>query len=115
MDRFALCLSLGYVDAQTEVDVLTAQELGHPLAQVGADRVIGDGVLVPCQRFAKESASRLKVAEVNHCFHEPGPGAIRLPLTTPGRIRIQNCIAYRTQATSAQNLGALRVAVGGAG
>jgi MoxR-like ATPase len=36
MDRFALCLSLGYVDAQTEVDVLTAQELGHPLAQVGA-------------------------------------------------------------------------------
>ena len=36
MDRFALCLSLGYVDAQTEVDVLTAQELGHPLAQVTA-------------------------------------------------------------------------------
>jgi MoxR-like ATPase len=36
MDRFALCLSLGYVDAQTEVDVLTAQELGHPLAQVRA-------------------------------------------------------------------------------
>jgi MoxR-like ATPase len=36
MDRFALCLSLGYVDAQTEVDVLSAQELGHPLAQVAA-------------------------------------------------------------------------------
>jgi MoxR-like ATPase len=36
MDRFALCLTLGYVDAQTEVDVLTAQELGHPLAQVAA-------------------------------------------------------------------------------
>ncbi|MBI3373542.1 MAG: MoxR family ATPase [Betaproteobacteria bacterium] len=36
MDRFALCLSLGYVDAQTEVEVLTAQELGHPLAQVSA-------------------------------------------------------------------------------
>lgn len=36
MDRFALCLSLGYVDAQTEVEVLTAQELGHPLAQVAA-------------------------------------------------------------------------------
>ena len=26
MDRFALCLSLGYVDAGTEVEVLTAQE-----------------------------------------------------------------------------------------
>ncbi len=36
MDRFALSLSLGYVDAQTEVDVLTAQELGHPLARVRA-------------------------------------------------------------------------------
>ena len=33
MDRFAMCLSLGYVDAETEVAVLTAQELEHPLAQ----------------------------------------------------------------------------------
>jgi MoxR-like ATPase len=33
MDRFAMCLSLGYVDADTEVAVLTAQELEHPLAQ----------------------------------------------------------------------------------
>jgi MoxR-like ATPase len=31
MDRFALCLSLGYVDADTEVAVLSAQELEHPL------------------------------------------------------------------------------------
>ncbi len=36
MDRFAMCLSLGYVDADTEVAVLTAQELEHPLAQVRA-------------------------------------------------------------------------------
>jgi len=36
MDRFALCLSLGYVDAGTEVEVLTAQELEHPLAQARA-------------------------------------------------------------------------------
>src|SRR3954470_21291381 len=34
MDRFAMCLSLGYVDAATEVAVLNAQELGHPLADV---------------------------------------------------------------------------------
>ena len=33
MDRFALCMSLGYVDADTEVQVLSAQELGHPLLQ----------------------------------------------------------------------------------
>ncbi len=36
MDRFALCMSLGYVDADTEVAVLTAQERGHPLAEAKA-------------------------------------------------------------------------------
>jgi MoxR-like ATPase len=36
MDRFAMCLSLGYVDADTEVAVLAAQDLGHPLATIGA-------------------------------------------------------------------------------
>jgi len=36
MDRFAMCLSLGYVDADTEVSVLSAQELEHPLAQARA-------------------------------------------------------------------------------
>jgi MoxR-like ATPase len=36
MDRFAMTLSLGYVDAATEVAVLTAQELRHPLAEARA-------------------------------------------------------------------------------
>ena len=36
MDRFAMCLSLGYVDADTEVAVLGAQELEHPLGRVRA-------------------------------------------------------------------------------
>jgi MoxR-like ATPase len=36
MDRFAMRLSLGYVDADTEVAVLEAQDLGHPLASIGA-------------------------------------------------------------------------------
>jgi len=36
MDRFALCLALGYVDAGTEVDVLAAQDLGHPLTRLAA-------------------------------------------------------------------------------
>ena len=36
MDRFAMCLALGYVDPATEVAVLSAQELGHPLAAVRA-------------------------------------------------------------------------------
>ena len=34
MDRFAMCLALGYVDAATETEVLAAQDLGHPLAQL---------------------------------------------------------------------------------
>ena len=34
MDRFSMCLALGYVDPATEVAVLTAQELGHPLGDV---------------------------------------------------------------------------------
>ena len=34
MDRFAMRLALGYVDPGTEVEVLSAQELGHPLAEV---------------------------------------------------------------------------------
>ena len=36
MDRFALCLALGYVDADTEVEVLAAQERGHPIERLAA-------------------------------------------------------------------------------
>jgi len=36
MDRFAVCLSLGYVDAQTETEVVSAQELAHPLTSLSA-------------------------------------------------------------------------------
>ena len=36
MDRFAMCLALGYVDADVEAEVLAAQDLGHPLAALRA-------------------------------------------------------------------------------
>lgn len=36
MDRFAMRLSLGYVDADVEAEVLAAQERGHPLATLKA-------------------------------------------------------------------------------
>ncbi len=57
MDRFALCLALGYVDADTEVAVLNAQDLGHPLESIGpvASR---DEVLA-----LKEAVRRVRVAE----------------------------------------------------
>ena len=34
MDRFAMCIALGYVDAEVEAEVLAAQDLGHPLASL---------------------------------------------------------------------------------
>jgi MoxR-like ATPase len=36
MDRFAVRLSLGYVSAETEVEILSAQEHRHPLETIGA-------------------------------------------------------------------------------
>ena len=36
MDRFAMCIALGYVDAEVEAEVLEAQDLGHPLAALRA-------------------------------------------------------------------------------
>jgi MoxR-like ATPase len=36
MDRFALRLALGYVSAEEEVAILSAQTAGHPLEQAGA-------------------------------------------------------------------------------
>ena len=36
MDRFAMCIALGYVEADVEAEVLAAQDLGHPLAALRA-------------------------------------------------------------------------------
>jgi len=36
MDRFAMRLALGYVSAETEVEILSAQEHRHPLETIGA-------------------------------------------------------------------------------
>jgi MoxR-like ATPase len=57
MDRFAVRLSLGYVDAQTEVDILSAQEQSHPLESV-----------VPCAtlaelRLIKDAVTRVRVSD----------------------------------------------------
>jgi MoxR-like ATPase len=36
MDRFAMCIALGYLEADVEAEVLAAQDLGHPLAALQA-------------------------------------------------------------------------------
>jgi MoxR-like ATPase len=61
MDRFALCLALGYVDADTEVAVLSAQDLGHPLDAI---RPVASREEVLA---LKEAARRVRVAdEIRH-------------------------------------------------
>jgi MoxR-like ATPase len=57
MDRFAMCLALGYVDADTEVEVLTAQDLGHPLAAIGAVASREEVIAL------KERVRRVRIAE----------------------------------------------------
>ena len=65
MDRFAMCLSLGYVDADTEVAVLGAQELEHPLARVRA-AVSREEILA-----LKERVRRVRIAdEIKHYIVE---------------------------------------------
>lgn len=53
MDRFAVCLSLGYVDAETEVAVVASQEQVHPLTS-----------LSPCVTNEDVAAMRAAVGSV---------------------------------------------------
>lgn len=51
MDRFAIRLSLGYVDAETEAAIVQAQERGHPLDAIAA-------VITPPEVQALRNAAR---------------------------------------------------------
>ena len=53
MDRFALKLTLGYVSAEDEVDILSAQNRAHPLEQ-----------LLPCASMQEVLDARRAIAEV---------------------------------------------------
>jgi MoxR-like ATPase len=65
MDRFALCLALGYVDADTEVAVLNAQDLGHPLDTIGPVAAREEVIAL------KHAARRVRVAdELKHYIVE---------------------------------------------
>jgi MoxR-like ATPase len=57
MDRFALCLALGYVDAETEVAVLSAQDTGHPLERIGPVATREEVLAL------KEAVRRVRVAD----------------------------------------------------
>src|SRR4051812_24626907 len=52
MDRFAMNLSLGYVSAEQEVDILSAQEKLHPLELIGPCVALAD--VVALKRAVKE-------------------------------------------------------------
>jgi len=65
MDRFGLCLALGYVDADTEVAVLNAQDLGHPLDTIGPVAAREEVLAL------KHAARRVRVAdELKHYIVE---------------------------------------------
>jgi MoxR-like ATPase len=57
MDRFAMCLALGYVDADTEAAVLAAQELEHPLAHLEAVATRGEVIAL------KRRVRRVRMAD----------------------------------------------------
>ena len=52
MDRFAVRLSLGYVNAETEVEIISAQEKQHPLETI--DACIGVDDVLRLRRAVKE-------------------------------------------------------------
>jgi MoxR-like ATPase len=56
MDRFAVRLALGYVSAEDEVGILTAQEREHPLESIGA-RVTVEEV-----RRLKEAVKKVRIS-----------------------------------------------------
>jgi MoxR-like ATPase len=56
MDRFAVRLSLGYVDSETEVDILSAQEERHPLESIAPCATLADLQLI------KEAVKRVRVS-----------------------------------------------------
>ena len=66
MDRFAMRLSLGYVDADTEVSVLEAQDLGHPLATISAVATREDvlGLMASVRRVRLANELRHYIVEI---------------------------------------------------
>jgi MoxR-like ATPase len=65
MDRFALCLALGYVDADTEVAVLEAQDRQHPLEDIEPVADMAEVLAL------KERARRVRIAdELRHYIVE---------------------------------------------
>jgi MoxR-like ATPase len=56
MDRFAVRLSLGYVDAEAEVAIISAQEQRHPLESIAPCASLADLVLI------REAVKRVRVS-----------------------------------------------------
>lgn len=56
MDRFAVRLSLGYVSAETEVEILSAQEYQHPLETIGACVSVDD------VRYLRRSVKEVRIS-----------------------------------------------------
>ena len=60
MDRFALRLSLGYVAPEAEVEILSAQESGHPLERIAPCASLADVLALKARVKAVRVSAELK-------------------------------------------------------
>jgi MoxR-like ATPase len=60
MDRFALRLSLGYVAPEAEVEILSAQESGHPLERISACVSVAEVLALKARVRAVRASTELK-------------------------------------------------------
>jgi len=60
MDRFALRLSLGYVAPEAEVEILSAQESGHPLERISACVSVAEVLALKARVKAVRASAELK-------------------------------------------------------
>jgi MoxR-like ATPase len=77
MDRFALAFSLGYVAPEEEVAILSAQERGHPLDDIGPCVTVDDVLALRRQAAAARLSPELKryvVDLVRETRQTPGVG-----------------------------------------
>jgi MoxR-like ATPase len=78
MDRFALRLSLGYVAAEAEVGILSAQEAEHPLARISACASVAEVLALKAEVKAVRVSAELKRYAVDLVRATRGAGSVLL-------------------------------------
>lgn len=96
LDRFALKLSLGYLDAQQEVEMLSSQNEGHPLERLAPVANVADVLAARAQLAEVRVAPALKRYVVDLVAATRGHGAVALgasPRASLVLVRIAQALA----------------------